>query len=181
MNKKRCKDCGGTYNEEFFNLRHKGGRTRQAVCNICHQTRRDIIKEVDRWLEKARRALSHHVKSLKRTSDELINIFGWDVKKMARDAKHAFLNTCDYCGTKYADMVHGMAEITLDIVNIKSAPFYNINTKWVCNSCNGRKQKMSTGEWGRYLQYVTAWKAQQRKLEKNPLLALPLFEYAENK
>ncbi len=181
MNKKRCCDCGETYNEEFFDLEGKGTSRRRPFCTICHQTRRDKRKSVDRWLEKARWTLTHHMKSLKRTRDELIKIFGWDVRKMAGDCEHAFKYTCDYCGTKFDDMVHGMADITLDIVNIKAAPFYNVNTRWVCNVCNARKKRMSTGEWGRYLQYVTSWKAQQRKLEKNPLLALPMFEWAERR
>ncbi|MBA7496171.1 hypothetical protein ES702_06769 [subsurface metagenome] len=181
MNKKRCKDCAETYNEEFFDLQGKGSRRRRANCTLCQQTRRDKAKSVDRWLEKARHTLHHHIISLKRTRDELIKVFGWDVHKMARDCEHTFKNTCDYCGTKFEEMVHGMADITLDIVNIKAAPFYNVNTRWVCNVCNARKKKMSTGEWGRYIQYVSVWKAKQRKLEDNPFLALPIFEFMENK
>ncbi|MBA7684893.1 hypothetical protein ES703_93306 [subsurface metagenome] len=160
---KMCKDCGGIYHEQFFNWRSRKRGKRQPRCILCEKTKRDNKKRADRWLFKAVWTLTYHAKALHIRRDDLIKRFGWNVHKMARDAERAYKLPCHYCGKLFEEMRNGLADITLVIDNINKAPVYDVNTRWACNACNGRKGKLSPSKWHRYLQHLKAWKAQQKK------------------
>jgi hypothetical protein len=91
----------------------------------------------------------------------LIGVYGWDPARLAHDAEHQYGNGCNYCGHRYADMGHGLSDITLDVMDRAKPPYYRTNTKWCCQTCN-RQKGDKTPEWFETNRQVyEAWSANQ--------------------
>jgi DNA-directed RNA polymerase subunit RPC12/RpoP len=67
---------------------------------------------------------------------------------MIHDAQHSYDNSCTYCGHMFKDMGHGLADITLDIVDPSQPPYYAVNVRWVCATCNREKSRTPPALWG---------------------------------
>jgi len=152
------------------------------VCNRCLQIQRDEIKQRNRFLAKARRTLNWHATKFGFRPAAFASKYGWDVKQMAHDCEHAAKNGCPYCHMAFAEMANGLRDITLDVYDPHAEPYYT-NTRWVCNTCNSKKQDMPIGDWH---QVCLAFKVQRDFLllldQKAPVVPaaqqLPLFEMA---
>jgi len=171
-----CRVCGGQFPDAFFHRTHSGTITdvhirnyRRAVCKGCEQQRRDGAKQSleGRAQKKAYNALRLHASRLGRTMDELKAVYGWDVAQMAHDILHAHTNGCPYCRHPFAEMAHGLADVTLDIVDPKAEPYYRTNVRWVCHTCNTEKQRTPPDEWAENLRGRDMWAAWQRKRQED--------------
>lgn len=182
---KTCKKCGQTYQpaEAFFRSNRKLGNSRylKKICIGCELSARTERKQLNRPREKARRTWhSHADKYIKRgiaqDRADFADRFGWDLDQIAHDIEHAASNGCPYCHRPFAEMAHGWADITLDIVNPALPPYYETNARWVCMTCNREKQKTAPDLWGAKLQCWKQWREHQAKLAVDPWAGLPLFE-----
>ena len=175
MEQKACRECGGEYDGDMFFAARNLSRARGKICHQCSLLRQERKKWENRFYDKARGAVRRHAKNLGIAVKELIETYGWDPKKMAHDIQHTFDNWCPYCGYPFAEMAHGLWDLTLDIYDQNMPPLYT-NTRWVCSTCNSIKQNMGPERWGRYTVYLAKWRAQQERLKKNPFIPLPLFK-----
>jgi hypothetical protein len=73
-------------------------------------------------------------------------------------------------------MGHGLADITLDVIDPAAAPYYGTNTKWACQTCNREKGTTPPALWGAKLNAWRQWEKWQEKLKRNSLSGLPLFD-----
>ena len=94
---------------------------------------------MDRWQVKARDCIRRHALRLQVDKSLLVGAYGWDPARLAHDAEFQYNNGCSYCGHQYREMGHGMADITLDIVDGTRPAYYRTNTKWCCQTCNRKK------------------------------------------
>lgn len=141
---------------------------RRAICKGCEQERRDSAKASlqGRARMKAWNCLRSHAEHLGKSVAELRDTYGWIVDNMTHDILHAFENGCPYCRQPFHEMEHGLANMSLDIVRPGDAPYYGINTQWVCRTCNTEKQRTPPNEWGENLQGRRMWQEWQRKRMK---------------
>ena len=184
-----CKLCGGEYPDIFFESKGVGGVYspkiyRSTICRGCLQTKRDTKKAKNRPLQKARDAYKHHAQKFIERGiithrDELRTAFGWNLNQMSHDIKHASKNGCRYCEQLFSKMAHGLASVTLDIINPEDPPFYQTNVAWVCRTCNTEKQRTPPAVWGQILQCYRRWREIQREKESDPYFGMPLFEGVE--
>jgi hypothetical protein len=163
----RCGRCQTLYDDAeervFFRL-DRGfvsctKRRRQAVCIGCQITRRTERARARRALTKATDTLHRHATDLLVVPAEFARRYGWDVKRMAHDIEDVFASRCPYCDDAFADMEHGLADVSLDIVNPSLEPYYTTNTRWVCVSCNREKQGLSPEDWAIKLRAWAKWRA----------------------
>jgi hypothetical protein len=165
---RRCSKCGLTFPDLFFRRAHstrnsKWKTDRHEVCKGCEQTRRDTAKRERREVPKARNTLRSHYERYVKTSGEAItreqfaSRFGWDPAKLAHDIEHAAKNGCPYCRKPFAGMGHGLADITLDIIDPGRLPYYATNTKWACSTCNKAKQRTAPEDWAQQLVCWDQW------------------------
>lgn len=155
-----CKRCGYTDAEDFFPRYSRTNiRNRRPVCLMCVQEEKDTAKRPDRVAPKARSILFSHCEKYNRRNGtalkptEFARKFGWDLKKMAHDIQHAFDNWCSYCESPYSAMSHGLADVTLDIINPKDPPYYT-NVRFCCATCNRRKGEMGATAFGKFLAFA---------------------------
>ncbi len=78
---------------------------------------------------------------------------------MARDIQGALSSTCSYCGRPYLNR----ADVTLDIFDPQHPPFYGVNTRWCCNTCNQAKGEMDPHDFG-------IWQALWRRRNRHGLM-----------
>ncbi len=154
MTSKRCSKCGCLYFgdevQAFFranrgNDRCHGSQTR-PVCIGCELSARTAAKERNRTLEKARRTRNHHADRFIREGavqnrTDFAERYGWELGQMSHDIAHSSTNGCPYCRRSFSSMAHGLADITIDVVNPEMSPYYRTNCRWVCRSCNAEKQR----------------------------------------
>lgn len=163
---RRCRRCGGTYSEAFFRAWGDNGRCHQRVrpvCIGCELTARTERKRRNRSLEKARRTLYHHADKYIRlgvatSRDDFAERFGWDVRDMAHDIDHATANGCPYCRRPFAEMEHGLADCTLDVIHPDQLPYYRSNARWCCQTCNNEKRRTAPEQWGAKLRDWEQWR-----------------------
>lgn len=170
QNHRRCARCGQTFDESFFR-RNAGSncspqRARRYVCRGCEQTRRDEIKGRNRPRSKAHGAIRTHADKyirlgLVQTKAEFCERFGWDVAQMEHDIEHAAGNGCPYCRKQFSSMAHGLADVTVDIVDPQALPYYRTNARWVCSTCNKAKHDTPPEEWARTLENWAKWERAQ--------------------
>lgn len=149
-------------------------RARRMVCIGCEITGRTEEKYQNRFLAKARSTLARHAAKKGLKPKEFADRYGWAVPRMAHDDEHAYGNGCHYCGTKFLTMGHGLADITLDVVDPREEPYYATNTRWVCGTCNRQKSSMPPGLWSRRLKFWRDWKSNRETRSRNPWAGLPL-------
>ena len=186
-----CSKCGGTFREQGFRRNHscvkytKRKSERHPVCRICEITARTKVSHDNPALVKARNTLRHHAarfleQGVITDKNELQTRYGWGAKQMAHDIDHAHKNGCPYCHRSFADMEHGLADVTLDIVDPEKAPFYRTNVRWVCRTCNTEKQRTPPEEWADYREYCDEWRDWQERRAKDEYAGLPLLEGTQN-
>lgn len=137
--------------------------TRRPVCIPCEQRARDNQKQANRPAAKARGTLRNHAAKFVKAgiitdASELASRFGWSVAQMAHDIEHAYRNGCPYCHQPFASMGHGLADVTLDIHDTASPPFYRTNCRWVCATCNKEKQRTPPHLFAAKLQGWETWR-----------------------
>ena len=92
-----CVEHQEWFDEDFFMLRVGGKHAsprRSRRCKYCEQTRRDELKEVNRWLQKAKNTLNRHATKyialgLASSRAEFCQKFGWNIAEIAHDMEHA--------------------------------------------------------------------------------------------
>lgn len=183
---KICAKCGGSFRVDVFFRRDSNANrhtrvTVRAICIGCEQKDRDAAKQRNRFPAKARAVIASHArKLLKRgviqASTDLTVLFGWDAKTIAHDFEHAFANGCAYCSRKYASMGHGLADLTLDLVDRDAPPYYRTNTKLCCSTCNKEKGQTPPHLWAAKLVEWAKWEARQAYLAGKEWIG-PLFDW----
>jgi hypothetical protein len=146
-----------------------------TVCRPCEQTRRDEVKASDRWDTKARDTIRRHAERLSIPKDELVGRYGWSASVLSHEAEHSYGNGCSYCGERYLDMGHGLADITLDIIDRDKPPYYRTNTKWCCQTCNRKKGVMEPEKFELDRQVFEVWNRQRGQVQASPQDAGFLF------
>jgi hypothetical protein len=94
--------------------------------------------------------------------DDLVARYGWEPKRLAHDAEFQYGNGCNYCGHQYKAMGHGLADITLDVVDRDKPPYYRTNTRWCCQTCNRKKGAMAPEDFELDRQVYETWKQARR-------------------
>jgi hypothetical protein len=134
----------------------------RRVCRACEQDVRDARKRDNRWATKARSTTKRHADRLGIQRDDMVVVYGWDAKRLAHEAEHAYGNGCGYCGHPYISMGHGFQDITLDVIDRSRPPYYRSNTKWCCQTCNRKKGTLSPEEFEQDRQVWELWLEQRR-------------------
>lgn len=183
MSGRRCNRCGTDYPphlvETAFRTNNTRGRhdasKRRWLCRACEQTGRDGRKVVNRWPVKARDVIRRHAVRLGVDKADLIGRYGWDPERLAHDAQYQYGNGCNYCGGNYAQMGHGLSDITLDIMDRDKPPYYRTNTKWCCQTCNRKKGTMTPDDFEADRQVWELWRRQRQRAESDPAAVGRLF------
>jgi hypothetical protein len=106
--------------------------------------------------------------------------YGWKVDQMAHDIEHAHKNGCPYCHRSFSEMGGGLSDVSLDIWDPQKQPFYALNTRWVCRTCNKEKQRTPPELFGEVRMSWERWERHQTALRADPLAGLPLFQAARS-
>lgn len=155
-----CKECDERYDEDFFYQRSTMYTLsrRSPRCKACEQLGRDEAKATlpKRFLLKARGTFNHHARKFARSgliksAREMTSRYGWEIKRIAHDMEHAFKNGCQYCEEPFSSMPNGLSSLTLDILHPRNEPYYQVNVKFCCETCNRIKATSSPEDWARYL------------------------------
>jgi hypothetical protein len=182
----QCAKCWGWYGENFFSPAHGrkncfAQKSRERRCRLCRLTGRTEAKNGSgRFRIKAQSAIDGHAvklvrKGLIQSKRELMEKYGWNVTDMAHDMEHAFKNGCPECRELFGNMANGLADLTIDIVDPKQPPYYGLNTRLFCMTCNRVKGQMSPEEWAGERRWRREWQQQQERLRCNPMVGT-LFE-----
>jgi len=147
----------------------------------CEQQERDDRKRRNRPKAKARNTFYHHADKFIQAGKaesrrEFAELYGWDIGQMSHDIEHAYGNGCPYCHQSFAEMGHGLSDVTLDIIDTEKPPYYTTNVRWVCATCNKEKQRTPPELWGAKLIAWEKWRQQQERIKNNPFCGLPLFD-----
>jgi hypothetical protein len=97
--------------------------------------------------------------------------FGWEPDRMARDAEESYAGKCDFvdtCGRPYTGMGHGTQDIQLDVIDPTAEPFYGMNTRWICGTCNRRKGATPPHLWRPISIQYRRWQKRQDELAADP-------------
>lgn len=171
----RCARCKVLYDDEeaqvFFRIREAGAYTnprRSRVCIGCQITQRTDRARERRALTKAETTLRFHAgravqAGMVAIPAEFARRFGWEPRRMAHEIEHIYENTCPYCEQPFAEMEHGLADVTIDIIDPRKEPFYKTNTKWVCMTCNREKQNSSPEQWSIKLRAWRKWRSNRAR------------------
>jgi hypothetical protein len=173
--------CGGEYPEACFREVKKNSDrciyqnfSRKSI--MCEQTARDDKKIANRWIVKARDTARRHAKRLGILSDEFIKRYSWDIRRIAHELEHAYGNGCSGpCGRSYLVMGHGLADITIDIVNPDLPPVYGVNTRIICCTCNRQKSNTSHRIYTIRQLGWSMWEQNNERRRLDPFHGLPLF------
>jgi len=170
--RRRCSRCGGVFDEIFFSRNTRGSAIAnpsnwRSVCNGCQQTGRDTVKRGNRPLAKARATTRTHSRKYigRGLASDLADFkdrYGWDDQQMAHDIEYQSGNGCPYCHKQFSSMAHGLADVTLDVVDPQALPFYRTNCRWVCSTCNKAKRDDPPELWARKLQCWAQFEATQK-------------------
>lgn len=178
---KTCTKCRQRYDESgfFYHVRRRSTQYAHCethnICKACEQDARDRQKDLDPWAVKARTTRDRHARSLKIPVRMLTQQYGWTLDRMARDAQNAYENPCPYCEKPIKEMKNGRADLTLDVIRRGTDPFYCVNTKWCCATCNREKARKSAEDWAAYLASWQIWKEWKRTNRPPEQLIFPGF------
>lgn len=167
---KVCKGCHKRLpaTADFFRV-ERGGRARlRATCKMCESTKRHTE---DRWRLKAKstrayhrlRALSEYKIAPSRFQswdghyETFAKTYGWFIEKIAREMEAVYEGPCRKCGRLYKTMGHGRDDLTIDVIDRTSEPFYDDNTRLVCASCNSGKGSKTREEDRRVTRAYQIW------------------------
>jgi|SRR5262245_32512135 len=146
--KKRCGVCQLEWTIECF-------RGRRRVCRMCEQTLRDRRKAQDRWPSKIRWTTSWHARQFGVAPRVLRHYYGWTPETLRRDGRQVEMS-CPDCGRSVHELLNGLFDIVLQILNPNEAPAYPNNVRWVCRSCAGSRPR-SRARW----RPTVAWRRPQ--------------------
>jgi len=160
----RCNRCGTTYPARIVvrAFRTLPDGYIYPTCRPCEQTLKDQVKSADRWLDKAKNAIDSHAVRLSIHRADLVRIYGWNKSCMAVDAQHAYGGACPYCYASFEAMGHGMQDLTLDIVDPQRPPYYRTNTRWVCQTCNRKKGRLTPADFEADREIYERWELGRR-------------------
>jgi hypothetical protein len=189
---RRCRVCNGNYPLIGFPIQYARGGTRvyhqSWTCRLCRQTRKDKAKSENRIRDKATSVIRREGMRLARPDrrggpiiqapGDLVAIYGWTTDKVERLLRHAFEGECIGCDQSYAEMPHGLNDLTVDIRDPHAPPWLETNVQPLCATCNKTKQQLTGPQWGEYLYYVRLWKEQRGLLNQDPWSAGVLFAVA---
>lgn len=131
-------------------------------CRLCRQTISDDKKIRNRYLAKARNLIYSHIKRFREKNWDIDTktihtLYNWpSVEIIARRLENEYQGACHYCSTAYQDekyMVHGLADLSADIINPKGGPGWD-NVRFCCLTCNRIKGTMGAARFMRYLALV---------------------------
>lgn len=174
----KCRKCPGEFDEVFFRCNSSDGYI-YPVCIGCEQTKRDQIKLKNRPKQKAVDALRRHAKRYGMRATEFGKKYGWNIKHMLHDLKHTAGNGCMDCRKSFESMGHGLQDVSIDITDRTKEPFYGVNTRWICQSCNRLKGSLPPDRWARKLINWKKWNDIQEKLKTDQTYGLPLWHPEE--
>ena len=161
---KECTRCYGSFPESFFHyvVTTRGkNRYQRTICIGCVQTSRDGKKVGNRFRAKARNAIRSHATRLKISPKEMTRKFGWTIDRIEHLIRHAWDNTCVYCFKTLQDLPHGLADVTIDIVDPRRDPHLETNTAICCATCNKEKQRTPPDKWAEKLRSWRIWEDNQ--------------------
>jgi len=178
-----CRRCGTTYYGDEVQAMFAQRTDRQkytnvnSVCNPCLLTARTNAKLVNRFITKAKSTFNHHAKGFMEprkdrpawiaASVELADRFLWDIPRMSHDMEHAWQGVCE-CGQRFQDMPNGLHDLTIDIINPVEPPYWGMNTRFICTTCNRKKSKTPPNLWGASQAGWARWNKRQEELAKLP-------------
>jgi len=95
---------------------------------------------------------------------------------MERDLKQAAEKIkCPDCAHPYRVLPD---DITLDVREPDEPPIYGQNTEWICRTCNMAKGTLTMIQWKAKQRIFRLQEEFLKRLNKDPLAGLPLFDYA---
>ena len=106
--------------------------------------------------------LRRHAERLSIPKSDLIKRHGWNVSYMAVEAQQTYAGACPYCHATFEGMGHGLQDITLDIVDPAQPPYYRTNARWVCQTCNRKKGRLSPAEFEADREVFEFWEVGRR-------------------
>lgn len=174
MDRRWCDGCRELHAVTFFARKRAGGDAlpprsrREPKCRACAQERSDAIKQVNRFRIKATSTLRAHARSLGLSVDELRNEFRWSVDQIAHDAERAWGNGCPDCRKPFTVIASGLGDLTLDVIDPQGKPYYGLNTRWICMTCNRHKHTTSKDQYGSDLVEWQRHEARRTELERFP-------------
>jgi len=149
--------------EVMFAIRQRVRYTsHRPVCVACEQTDRDDRKRQRRAVAKAHDTTRFHARRHGMGKAEFAAQYGWRPERIAHDIEHAYDNTCCYCQRPYAAMGHGLADVTIDVIDPTKEPFYETNTRPCCMTCNREKGPLTPEQFGRRKQGWRLWEEHRR-------------------
>jgi len=163
---RQCKKCGGIYDLEFFEVNHRRDNEGNILpsprirnnCRGGRQTDKDTKKARNRFTVKAMTAIRNHAKKYKVDIKTFKRLYGWDVNKLANLMKHAFESTCNECDKPFSEMDHGLGALTVDIIDPQQEPYFPINVRYICKTCNREKWKHGIEIWGIIQKNYRKWR-----------------------
>ncbi len=185
---KVCKRCHKRLptTTDFFRVKRTvdGVAHIRATCKMCESTRRHTE---DRWKRKAQTTIAYHrLRALAEYKiaperfpswdghyETFANIYGWFIEKIAREMEAVYEGPCRKCGCLYKDMGHGRDDLTIDIIDPPSEPFYDDNTRLVCGSCNSRKGPKTREEDRRAARAYQTWLETRRAYHQLSFSLIP--------
>jgi hypothetical protein len=186
IERKPCRRCGfHAHIQAFFRQNRTTSPighvyvAKHAVCIGCELSARNDPTPQARALRKARNTIQHHAAKWEMRAPDFAKAFGWDPERMAHDFLHASENTCVYCWFPYADMGHGLDDLTIDILDREKDPRYRTNVRVCCRTCNMEKATMAPELWDQRLIEWAAWRAWMNRIVVDPVHGLPLFASLE--
>jgi hypothetical protein len=184
---KRCMECGTVYFGDEVNAMFATvtvGLDRRVypktTCNPCRLTKRTQVKSQNRFVAKARDTIRRHTVRLSQwvsSTGDLADRFGWEVKRVAHDMEHAWKNGCPDCGNLFSTMVHGLGDLSVDIIDPANPPFWGINTRIMCITCNRKKARTPPRLWGANVSGWARWNRERGKRDAQPRLVQSAFEF----
>ena len=162
---KKCRQCGEIRPlAEFVRNAHGRGLSAanpsgyRARCYVCESQKRTEAKTDSRERHKARDTRRRHAARLAASPyapnwprpidlDSLTEFYGWTNDLVEAELRRAVeVGVCEGCGDRYALPAKGdgpLADVQVDILDPAKAPFWGVNTRVVCGTCNRQKGRTS--------------------------------------
>ncbi|HKE66807.1 MAG TPA: hypothetical protein VKB59_19450 [Micromonosporaceae bacterium] len=143
--KRRCKQCGEIKPlEDFVRDQHSRGgyRPRCALCEIKNRTE---DKRDRRERHKARTTRARHARKFDIAIDELEDHYGWTLDAIEAAIICCYINGCPPSddGETCGQPVRNLDDVTVDIIDPTQPPFWGVNTRVICATCNRKKGRRS--------------------------------------
>jgi hypothetical protein len=114
-------------------------RAYRPRCSVCEITNRTEPKRDRRARHKARDTRARHARKFGIAIEEMEHFYGWDLDRIEHDILAVLDGVCPDCN----EQPQNLADIHIDIRDPREPPFYGVNTRVVCATCNRRKGPIS--------------------------------------